>query len=135
MVSDVIRNKIEIVERCVLRIVEVYDETPENLKDFTKQDSIVLNLQRAIEACIDLAMHLVSTEKLGLPQSSRDAFELLRDHKYLHEELFLKMTAMVGFRNIAVHTYQKLDTEILQAIVDLHLDDFREFLQVAQAWA
>ncbi|MDV2887450.1 hypothetical protein RYX45_19920, partial [Alkalihalophilus pseudofirmus] len=48
-------NKINIIERCIRRIHEEYENNPEHLKNFTKQDSIVLNLQRACEASIDLA--------------------------------------------------------------------------------
>ena len=57
--NDVILNKTTTIERCLKRIHEVYEGNPENLTDFTKQDSIVLNIQRACEASIDLAMHVV----------------------------------------------------------------------------
>ena len=45
MGNDVILNKIETIERCINRINEVYDNNPENLNDYTKQDSIILNIQ------------------------------------------------------------------------------------------
>jgi len=38
-----------------------------------------LNLQRAIEAAIDIAMHLCAVFKFGVPQSSREAFDLLEE--------------------------------------------------------
>lgn len=60
MESDVVLNKIHIIERCLNRIHEEYANNPENLVNFTKQDSIILNLQRACEASIDLAMHVVA---------------------------------------------------------------------------
>lgn len=62
------------------RVREVYGDNPENLMDFTMQDSIILNIQRACEASIDLAMHIVSDLKLGLPKTSREAFKLLEDN-------------------------------------------------------
>lgn len=40
MVKDVFYNKVEIIERCLIRVEEVYNQDPENLKDYTKQDSI-----------------------------------------------------------------------------------------------
>jgi len=64
----------------VNRVREVYGDNPENLMDFTMQDSIILNIQRACEASIDLAMHIVSDLKLGLPKTSREAFKLLEDN-------------------------------------------------------
>ncbi|MDQ0178297.1 uncharacterized protein YutE (UPF0331/DUF86 family) [Bacillus chungangensis] len=60
MKNDVILNKINVIERCLIRIKEVYANDPSNLQDYTKQDSIVLNIQRACQASIDLAMHIVS---------------------------------------------------------------------------
>ena len=40
MVNDILYNKISIIERCLIRVAEVYNENSENLKDYTKQDSI-----------------------------------------------------------------------------------------------
>jgi uncharacterized protein YutE (UPF0331/DUF86 family) len=127
MKNDVILNKISIIERCVKRVRDEYDNNPENLKNYTKQDSIILNLQRACEASIDLAMHIVAERKLGLPQSSREAFTLLETADILPSSLSQKMKAMVGFRNIAVHDYQEINLVILQKIVENHLLDFMEF--------
>ena len=87
MKNDVILNKISIIERCIHRIHDVYDNDPSNLKDYTKQDSIILNIQRACEACIDLAMHIVAEKRLGLPQTSREAFDLLQDQLIIDEEV------------------------------------------------
>jgi uncharacterized protein YutE (UPF0331/DUF86 family) len=127
MKNDVILNKISVIERCKKRIQDVYQGDPNNLRDYTKQDSIILNIQRACEASIDLAMHIVAEERLGLPQTSRDAFDMLRSHNIISDEIANRMKAMVGFRNIAVHDYQTINLEILQKIVENHLDDFTTF--------
>jgi len=130
MPDDVILNKLTVIKRCVARIQEEYNDQPMNLENYTKQDSIILNLQRACEACIDVAMYLVSERNLGLPQSSRDAFQLLQNQDLISGALSTRMKAMVGFRNIAVHNYQSLDTSILQSIIDHHLSDFQSFSDV-----
>lgn len=127
MNRDVILNKRQTIDRCLTRILEEYDGNPAHLTNYTRQDSIVLNIQRACEASIDLAMHVVSERKLGLPQSSRDAFELLHQNGLLDESLTRRMKAMVGFRNIAVHDYRSVQADILQSIIEHHLDDFRVF--------
>lgn len=127
MTYDVIVNKTSVIERCLKRVCEVYDQNPNHLKDYTKQDSIILNIQRACEAAIDLAMHIVAEKKLGIPQSSRHCFELLMEHKMITEDIANKMKAMVGFRNIAVHDYQKVNEVILKKIIEEHLDDFRKY--------
>lgn len=128
MVEDVLYNKIDIIERCLIRIREVYAQSPENLKDYTKQDSIILNIQRAAEATIDIAMHIVSAKKLGIPKNSRDAFEVLAHNKIIDDNMLEKLKAMIGFRNIAIHNYQKLNLDILQKVIENNLDDFNEFI-------
>ena len=128
--NDVILNKTATIEHCVKRIHEVYEGNPDNLTDYTKQDSIILNIQRACEASIDLAMHIVSERKLGVPKASREAFKLLQDASLIDETLAKTLMNMVGFRNIAVHDYQALQLEILQAILDKHINDFTQFTKV-----
>ena len=130
MENDVIYNKIAIIERCINRINEVYNNNPDNLKDYTKQDSIILNIQRACEAAIDLAMHIVSEKKLGIPQNSRDAFEILNSNNIIDNRLMKNLKSMVGFRNIAVHNYQAVNLSIIQEIIDKHLSDFSRFIEV-----
>ena len=129
MKSDVILNKVAIIERCIRRINEEYQQNPQNLENNTKQDSIILNLQRACEASIDLAMHIVADKRLGLPQNSRDAFSLLEAENIIPASLSNRMKAMVGFRNIAFHNYQELNLVILQKILDHHLVDFSTYTQ------
>ena len=129
MQNDVIMNKIQVIERCIQRIRAEYAGDSRNLDNLTKQDSIVLNIQRACEACIDLAMHLVSGKGLGIPQSSRDVFDILRKNGLLDEGLAGILMAMVGFRNIAVHDYQQLNLQIVQNIIDIHLDDLTRFAE------
>lgn len=130
MVEDILYNKIEIIERCLIRVKEVYDDKPDNLKDFTKQDSVVLNIHRAVEATIDIAMYIVATKKLGIPQNSRDAFEVLFSNKIINKDMLEKLKNMIGFRNIAVHNYQKLNLDVLQKVIENHLEDFKEFIDI-----
>jgi len=75
MIDDVILNKTEIVKRCIGRAKEGYNCNPKNLKNYTKQDSITLNIQRACEAVIDLGMHVIAERGLRIPQTSRGTFE------------------------------------------------------------
>ncbi|MGE6612791.1 type VII toxin-antitoxin system HepT family RNase toxin [Peribacillus sp. NPDC076916] len=127
MKNDVILNKISVIERCMNRVKVVYENNPENLKDYTKQDSIILNIQRACEASINLAMHIVAEQKLGLPQTSRDAFDMLHGALIIDKNTVKRLKAMVGFRNIAVHDYQTVNLDILQQIVTNHLEDFTDY--------
>ncbi|MGB4722356.1 MAG: DUF86 domain-containing protein [Defluviitoga tunisiensis] len=130
MQNDIIINKTATIERCIYRINEEYNNDPENLKNYTKQDSIILNIQRACEACIDIAMHIVSTNKLGVPQTTRQVFDILNEANIIDERLVDRLKAMVGFRNIAVYDYQALNLSIVQKIIEEHLNDFLEFTKI-----
>ena len=112
--NDVVLNKTTTIERCVNRIHEVYAGNPDNLKDFTKQDSIILNIQRACEASIDLAMHIVSERKLGVPKARCEGVKLLQEVGIIDATLARTLMNMVGFLNIAVHDYQALELDILE---------------------
>lgn len=128
MADDVILNKAASIERCLQRIVEEYAGNQQNLiANQTKQDAIVLNLQRACETAIDLAMYVVSQRKLGVPQDSRDAFALLQTAGMLPSGLVQRMQRMVGFRNVAIHEYTRLNLEVVHSIITKQLDDFRIF--------
>ena len=126
--DDVLLNKASSIERCLRRITEEYIGHEDELEsNFTRQDAIILNLQRACESSIDAAMHMVRVSKLGIPQQSREAFSMLADANMLDNGLALRMQMMVGFRNIAVHDYRNLNLDILRAILEKHLNDFRDF--------
>lgn len=128
MADDVVLNKAAIIERCVARVREVHAQNDANLlEDQTRQDSILLNLQRACEASIVLAMHVVRKRRLGLPQESREAFDLLERADLLPPDLARAMRGMVGFRNVAVHSYRELDLAIVRSILRERLPDFEAF--------
>lgn len=125
MVDNVLVNKAESIERCLRRVAEEYRGHEDELQtNFTRQDAIVLNLLRACETAIAMAMHVVRAQRLGVPQSSRDAFDRLQEAGLLTAELAGRMKAMVGFRNVAVHSYRALDLAVVRAIIDKRLNDF-----------
>lgn len=123
----VIINKYETIEKCLKRINEEYEDNPDNLSDYRRMDCIVLNLQRACEAASDLAMYIVTSRKLGIPQTKRDAFEKLKDDNIIDEQMCQNMKNMIGFRNIAVHDYKEISKEILQNIIEEHLQELLYF--------
>ena len=131
MVDDVLLNKAASIERAVARVREEYGGDDANLfANQTRQDAIILNLQRACESSIDAAMHLVRVQRLGVPQESREAFDLLERANVLPPSLAVHMRRMVGFRNVAVHDYQRLNLDVVRAIIVGHLDDFLAFVSV-----
>ncbi len=132
MPDDVVLGKVEIIERCLRRIDEEYGHTRANLYDnWTRQDSILLNLERACQASIDLALRLIRRQQLGLPRESREAFVLLEANGVLPPALSRSLQAMVGFRNIAVHNYRQLDLRVVEHLLEERLGDLLAFAKLA----
>ena len=130
MADDVLLNKAASIERCVARAREEYAVDPKGFAtNFTRQDAAILNIQRACEAALDMGQHIIRRESLGLPQSARDVFTLLRQAGWIDDALAESMKRMIGFRNVAVHEYQALQLPITLNIITNHLDGFADFSQ------
>jgi uncharacterized protein YutE (UPF0331/DUF86 family) len=128
MKDDLIINKINTINKCIVRIKEEYQSSKERFRiNFTIQDAVMLNLERASQAAIDIAAHIVRIKKLGVPQTNRDVFVFLEKNGFISKKIGRKMQGMVGFRNLAVHDYQNLNLDIIIEIIEKDLDDFIKF--------
>ena len=131
MADDVVLNKAATIERCVARAREEYVAAGTGFAtNFSRQDAAILNIQRACEAALDVGQHLIRRDKLGLPQSARNVFDLLAQAGRIDAALAESLKKMVGFRNIAVHDYQTLLLPITVSVITHHLDEFLQFTAV-----
>jgi uncharacterized protein YutE (UPF0331/DUF86 family) len=64
---DVVLAKVAVIQRCLDRIRRVTKLDPASLADIDRQDIFVLNLQRAIQAGIDLGAHVLAAPGLAMP--------------------------------------------------------------------
>jgi uncharacterized protein YutE (UPF0331/DUF86 family) len=124
---EVLIEKVNNIQNCLKRIHSTIGKGPNSLDDLNVQDVVVLNLQRAIQLTIDIAFHIISEEKLGIPENLKDSFRILKENKIIQPQLAAKMEKMVGFRNIAVHDYQAINPIILEKITQHHLGDLEDF--------
>jgi uncharacterized protein YutE (UPF0331/DUF86 family) len=128
MRDDVLINKAATIERCVARAREEFDHDPTTFEtNFSRQDAAVMNIQRACEAALDMGHHIIRRDRLGVPQSARDTFEILGQAKWIDQALADSLKRMVGFRNIAVHDYQKLLLPITVKVITEHLIEFLQY--------
>ncbi len=100
------------------------------LKDLDRQESVLFNLQMAIQNCIDMAAHIVSEKGMGLAGSTNELFYLLEDRRIIESELTEKMVRAVGFRNLVVHEYGKIDLEIVFRAAHENINDLMAFSEV-----
>ena len=128
MADDVLLNKAATIERCIARAREEYAAAGNGFAtDFTRQDAAVLNIQRACEAALDMAHHLIRRNRLGLPQSARQVFDVLAQAGWIAPGLAEALKKMVGLRNIALHDDQTLLPPITVSVITGHLDEFLQF--------
>lgn len=132
--KDVILSKISIIKNCIKTIEKVTELNPEKLDDIVVQDVFVLNLQRAIQAAIDIANVFISTYGWKLPATYKESFAVLKDQKVISPDIYKVMVKMVGFRNIAVHDYQQLDVDILKSILSQNLKNLEQFYSAVYQW-
>jgi uncharacterized protein YutE (UPF0331/DUF86 family) len=127
--DDILLNKAAIIERCVRRMLEEARSCP-RLDDFTHVDALTLNIERACQAAIDMAMHVVADRHLGVPQSTAEAFVLLERAGMIDGALAAALGGMVGFRNVAVHQDEDIDMSVLRWIVD---SGHRDWIRLGEA--
>ncbi len=86
-------------------------------------------LQVAIECCIDLANHIIATERLRIPQDYRDSFKVLNEAGILPNDFTATMQEMASFRNRLVHLYWEVDDHRTYRVLALELSDFETFVR------
>jgi uncharacterized protein YutE (UPF0331/DUF86 family) len=81
-----------------------------------------------IEACIDVAQHIIADSKLREPTSYRDTFTVLAENDILLPSDLERFENMASFRNLLVHYYERVDDEIVYGIFKENLSDFDLFV-------
>ena len=99
------------------------------LKDIDRQESILFNIQMAVQNCIDIAAHIISDQGLGVPGSTNEMFYLLEENGYLDNEITEKMVKAVGLRNLIVHDYSKIDLDQIFEVAQKDITDLNEYLK------
>jgi uncharacterized protein YutE (UPF0331/DUF86 family) len=97
------------------------------LDDWKVQRVVERTLQMMIETCADIAGHIISDRGYRVPATYADTFRVLYENGILDKELFEMMDKMAKFRNIILHHYDKVDTEIVVGILRKDLNDFSAY--------
>jgi uncharacterized protein YutE (UPF0331/DUF86 family) len=125
---DLVAKKLAFIETCVQDLRTL--ARPDRIADDLREERFVEHtLQLAIQAALDVGSHLVSDERLGEPETSRDIFRLLARAGAVPPGLAERLERMAGFRNVVVHLYQEVDLDIVRDVVENHLGDLLEFAE------
>ena len=129
MSKDVRSQKLDSIARCLSRIDQ---NTPKSARELSQnldmQDILILNLERLIQTSVDCASVLIADRGwVPLPDSMAATFTVLQQKGIIPDVLAHRLAKAVGFRNLCVHEYDKINWDIVYAIVTIHLDEFRQF--------
>jgi uncharacterized protein YutE (UPF0331/DUF86 family) len=99
------------------------------LADIDMQDILALNLERSIQLCVDIANHILSNLDDSPAMSMAESFERLSEKEIISNELGKNLKKAVGFRNLSVHAYDKIDWHLVWNILEGDLKDLVRFLE------
>ena len=128
MDRQVVNEKLESLRRALNRVEDKCPNSLEQLQsNIDTQDIIVLNLTRAIQLCVDIGAHIIAASNEKVPASMGDTFDILEKMCIINSDISSSMKKAVGFRNVAIHGYDKLDLAIVYAIASNKLREFKQF--------
>jgi uncharacterized protein YutE (UPF0331/DUF86 family) len=123
-------------EMLILRKLSELDEYYQQIKEFKTssvadyagswkaQRIVERTLQMMLESCVDIAGHIISDQGFRIPKNYADTFSVLHENSILVDRLHLSLKKMAQFRNIIVHQYDKIDSEIVIGILQRDINDF-----------
>jgi uncharacterized protein YutE (UPF0331/DUF86 family) len=125
--QELVEKKLAFIVTCVTQLRTLAQ--PDAIEHDVREERFVEHtLQLAIQAAIDVALHIVADERLGEPATNRDLFELLRRGGWVGAEQVAPLGNMASFRNVLVHGYAEVDVGIVKDVVLHHLDDLLDFV-------
>ena len=130
MDTKVIATRLQKLEGYVRHLRDLqHASLDEYLADENLQAIVERRLQVAIQACVDIASYLIAQLGLQSPDEPQNVFAVLGREGILSSALADRMIGMVRFRNILVHDYLDIDSEIVYALLANRIGDFEQFAQ------
>lgn len=108
--------------------------TDEFLSNADKLGNAKYHLVIAIECCIDIANHIISSEGFRIPISNADSFTVLVEQGILPTAREQPLRAMAHFRNRLVHLYWDVDDERLRDYLQSGLADLATVGSSVATW-
>ena len=125
--TDLIRKRLAFIETCLRELAE-FAEPDRIEQDVRERRFVEHTLQIAIQAILDVASHIVASDRLGEPSSNQALFELLEHAEWVAPKLALELRKMAGFRNVLVHGYVAVDPAIVRDVLEQRLEDIEAFV-------
>jgi len=125
--NGIIEAKLRIIEEKLLELeswqITSYKQLQQNsmLRNATER-----SLQVAVDAIIDVCEHILALEGISALDTSANVVKKVIEIGIITDTA--EYIDMIRFRNFIVHRYEKIDMEIIYAIVSKKLPVFRNFI-------
>jgi len=128
--KELIHGKIDIIERNIT-FLSVYKEKNEVviLSSYKDIQAIKYSLFEIVEACIDIASHIISVKGFQRAESYAEMFEILERKDIIEKRLSKNLANMARFRNVLVHAYAKIDNSKVLMFIKEKLIDVENFIK------
>lgn len=126
--NGVIENKLRLIEQ---KLVDLRSWQITSIEQFRKssllQNAAERALQVAVELMIDISERILALEKVTPQNTAADNIRILQEMKIIRP--IPEYLEMVRFRNFIVHRYERIDIEIVYAILKNKLHFFESFVE------
>jgi len=130
---EIYTRKFELIEDSLMKLSDIKRENPTINKyrnSWKDKDSAERNIQKIVEAIIDIGKILISEKKLKEPSSNREVFQILEEKGIFPLEFIPLVDKMIGMRNIIVHSYNRIDDAIVYGVLKKNLSDIRKLSSI-----
>ncbi|HEX9722317.1 MAG TPA: DUF86 domain-containing protein [Candidatus Paceibacterota bacterium] len=101
----------------------------EILKDFRNLKTLERNFQLIVDEIIDINLHFIQELELKTPDDFQNTFTILSEQTQIFPQDFaMKISPVVGLRNMLVHRYEKVDRKFFIEQMKKEYADFVEYL-------
>jgi uncharacterized protein YutE (UPF0331/DUF86 family) len=133
--EDVFIDKLQYVNRYTDDLERMRGMSKEQyMEDMVTQRAVERTLMNLIQACIDLAQHVRSSEDLSPSGTAKQEVEALGNADVISQETQTRLEEAVGFRNVLAHRYGDVDHEIVYETLHDDLHWFKRFQQEVAQW-
>ncbi len=124
----------------ILDILQTLAEYVEDLKSYRSlprerivgdrqvQSAVRYALQTAIQCVLDAGLHVLVDNRLASPRDNKEIIQELGEQQVIPADFAGRLEGMAGFRNILVHRYFKVDSQLVYEHLRDRLGDFEAFL-------
>lgn len=126
------------IKKMLKYIKEIETYRPKSLQEY--KNNLILkrfierNLELAIQEMIDICKHLVSRLNLEEPSSYANCIDILVEENIISKDRAEIYKQMIKFRNLLIHTYEKIIDDKIYGIIEKHLKDFNNFAEEIEGY-